>query len=195
MYWPVLLLATLGTVLGQDAPAPAPAAGGAVGGCPAGKITGHYTVHIGAPSKGNPLACATHPSPYEKKFVAVTPSCFSQGDSVCQKCVRVTLNGKSVVARIQDKCMGCGPDQVDMSPAAANELGTPCPMYERSDQPGVCYNECPGPDKTSGATIEYIDCPEPVDVSDGDQCPGNPLQKPAPGGPDEGCKVTPCPPK
>jgi rare lipoprotein A (peptidoglycan hydrolase) len=47
----------------------------------------------------------------------------SNGNSYCGLFVTITLNGKSVVAKVVDKCMGCTGKSIDLSNAAWDALG------------------------------------------------------------------------
>ncbi|KAI8869722.1 hypothetical protein GQ42DRAFT_111914, partial [Ramicandelaber brevisporus] len=50
--------------------------------------------------------------------VAVSHQIYGQGINACKKCVNIVgSNGKTVKATVVDKCMGCTPDHLDVSPA------------------------------------------------------------------------------
>ncbi|KAF8891250.1 RlpA-like double-psi beta-barrel-protein domain-containing protein-containing protein [Infundibulicybe gibba] len=42
---------------------------------------------------------------------------------ICGKTITATVNGKSVTARVVDRCVGCALNDIDLSPAAFNVLG------------------------------------------------------------------------
>ena len=43
---------------------------------------------------------------------------------LCGKTIRVERGGKTVDVLVVDRCEGCAPDDVDLSPAAFDELAT-----------------------------------------------------------------------
>lgn len=53
-------------------------------------------------------------------IVAVSAAIFSL--ALCGKSITVTANGKTVTGIIQDKCMGCAKDDVDLSPSLFSQL-------------------------------------------------------------------------
>ncbi|KAI0790248.1 RlpA-like double-psi beta-barrel-protein domain-containing protein-containing protein [Irpex lacteus] len=44
---------------------------------------------------------------------------------VCGRKMTVSFQGKSTTATVVDRCPGCGPTDVDLSPAAFNDLASP----------------------------------------------------------------------
>lgn len=42
---------------------------------------------------------------------------------MCQKTVAIDCNGKTIKAAVTDKCMGCGADDIDVSPAVFSQCG------------------------------------------------------------------------
>ncbi|KIJ55843.1 hypothetical protein M422DRAFT_24350 [Sphaerobolus stellatus SS14] len=49
---------------------------------------------------------------------------ISNGNPVCGKKITLKANGKTVTATVEDKCPGCGANDVDLSPAAFKKLAS-----------------------------------------------------------------------
>lgn len=91
----------------------------------------------GACSKGSPckgdityyeagMGACGFPSDGSKEDVVALPHGLmgtqSNGNPFCGRKVTITLNGKSIVAEVVDKCMGCEPEDLDLSNHAFEQL-------------------------------------------------------------------------
>ncbi|KAI1839775.1 hypothetical protein JX265_010855 [Neoarthrinium moseri] len=45
-------------------------------------------------------------------------------DPLCSKSINISHNGKTVKAKVVDKCMGCGANDIDVSPAIFKQFGS-----------------------------------------------------------------------
>ncbi|KAF8882843.1 riboflavine-aldehyde-forming enzyme [Infundibulicybe gibba] len=56
--------------------------------------------------------------------VALNAPQYGNGEN-CRRNIRVTFQGRSVVAKVEDKCPVCVTGAIDLSPAAFNQLADP----------------------------------------------------------------------
>ncbi len=59
------------------------------------------------------------------QFDAATPAGNPNANPYCNKKMQVTTGGKSVVVTVVDRCAGCATGDVDLSPAAFDQLADP----------------------------------------------------------------------
>ncbi|KAH7713173.1 expansin B [Aphelenchoides avenae] len=82
-------------------------------------------------ASGQLLAAVSH-----TQWTSANPN----ADPLCQKCVQVSYNGKTITVPIKDKCPGCAADHVDLS----------LPAFQQLENPDV--------GRAKGATFAVVDC-------------------------------------
>jgi hypothetical protein len=73
---------------------------------------------------GRPMFCGGRVSDASKENLAAV-SAKVWNDQTCRKCVRVSVNGKTINVPIKDKCVDCEPNRINLSRSAFAQLANP----------------------------------------------------------------------
>jgi hypothetical protein len=105
------------------APAPA-AAAPATGGGPSG--TGEITFYtLGTVSCGQTYSDSDAVVALSTDVMVQYQGANPNANTLCNKPITITLNGKTVTGKVVDTCMGCAPGNIDLSPSLFNQLADP----------------------------------------------------------------------
>jgi hypothetical protein len=85
-----------------------------------GRMT-YYDPSVGFGSCGKVYQTTDH-------IVAMSTSLWTaanpNNDPMCNKSIKITHGGKSVIAKVTDKCYSCGASAIDVSPSVFEAFGT-----------------------------------------------------------------------